>query len=422
MNSRRLSLAVVVFFALGVTAALAQPQVTVVLTNGQRYSGTLAYQNNTIALTTDNGGRMTWPIRNVAVIEYEPGQPSSQELSAVQSAPSGIPSFLRGALVDVALRNGQVLQGRLTNISADGTQVSLVTTNGTNTYSANDMARLYLNPSAAQTLYASAAPQTYSPAVATTGTASSLSSGPVTISVPANQPWTATGITVQRGQMVHFGAPGEITWGPSRRANANGANVGQDARQHYPVPSQGVGALLGKVGADGTPFMIGANGWMRMPADGELYLGINDDYFQDNRGSYSVTVEGQNDTVGTSGQTIQPKTVSVPGNQAWTPTGITVTQGQTLSFNASGQVGWAQGASNVTGPDGNNSATNAQYPVPNKGVGALIGRVGPNGQPFAIGSQGRVTMPASGELFLGVNDNYLTDNRGSFTVQISSGQ
>jgi len=53
-------------------------------------------------------------------------------------------------------------------------------------------------------------------------------------------------------------------------------------------------------------------------------------------------------------------------------------------------------------------------------VGALIGRVGNNGKPFAIGMQTQpLPMPASGRLFLGVNDNELGDNSGAFTVIVT---
>ncbi len=62
----------------------------------------------------------------------------------------------------------------------------------------------------------------------------------------------------------------------------------------------------------------------------------------------------------------------------------------------------------------------ADNPVPSATTGTLIGRVG-NGQPFAIGSQTSVQMPAAGQLFLGVNDTHLDDNDGSFQVRIQRG-
>ena len=48
-------------------------------------------------------------------------------------------------------------------------------------------------------------------------------------------------------------------------------------------------------------------------------------------------------------------------------------------------------------------------------AGALIGRIG-NGAPFAIGNQTSIVAPASGVLFLGVNDDGFADNQGNFQV------
>ena len=61
----------------------------------------------------------------------------------------------------------------------------------------------------------------------------------------------------------------------------------------------------------------------------------------------------------------------------------------------------------------------ANAPVPNVLAGALIGRIGTNGQPFAIGSGVSVPMPAAGQLFLGINDDGLDDNQGEFRVDIT---
>ena len=57
-------------------------------------------------------------------------------------------------------------------------------------------------------------------------------------------------------------------------------------------------------------------------------------------------------------------------------------------------------------------------PIPNAPAGALIGRVD-NGQPFVIGRNTSVRMPASGTLFLGINDDNVSDNRGDFRVLLA---
>jgi hypothetical protein len=74
-----------------------------------------------------------------------------------------------------------------------------------------------------------------------------------------------------------------------------------------------------------------------------------------------------------------------------------------------------------SGPDGNPAATiaNGRYPLRGVAAGALIGRVG-NSAPFAIGSNtAPIQMPTNGPLMLGINDDALGDNSGSFSVNIS---
>jgi hypothetical protein len=56
--------------------------------------------------------------------------------------------------------------------------------------------------------------------------------------------------------------------------------------------------------------------------------------------------------------------------------------------------------------------------MPDQIAGGLIGRVG-DGEPFGIGDQRSVAMPADGQLFLGVNDATLEGNSGHFNVKIT---
>jgi hypothetical protein len=60
------------------------------------------------------------------------------------------------------------------------------------------------------------------------------------------------------------------------------------------------------------------------------------------------------------------------------------------------------------------------YPVPAMPVGGLIGKVG-DSAPFPIGSNREpIVMPASGQLMLGINDEYVADNTGGFVVTLSN--
>jgi hypothetical protein len=134
-------------------------------------------------------------------------------------------------------------------------------------------------------------------------------------------------------------------------------------------------------------------------------------------------VPSPRNAVATSGITpgVTPGAVNVPANQAWTDTGIDVKKGDRVSFHTSGQVRIAPGGNEAfAGPDGAPSDTGPRntYPIAAMPAGGLIGRVG-NSAPFPIGSNAQpITMPASGRLYLGINDSNYSDNEGSFTVSI----
>lgn len=109
--------------------------------------------------------------------------------------------------------------------------------------------------------------------------------------------------------------------------------------------------------------------------------------------------------------------IRVPGNAAWTPTGILVRRGDRVSFNVNGRVQLSDDAGDVAEAAGSHRGRRGVGPLPNELSGALVARIG-NSTPFAIGNQSTVTMPARGELFLGVNDDHVGDNRGEFVVEI----
>jgi hypothetical protein len=111
--------------------------------------------------------------------------------------------------------------------------------------------------------------------------------------------------------------------------------------------------------------------------------------------------------------------VRVAANQPWTPTGIRVTEGQTVIFSVQGEVQLSTAGDDRASAAGaaNNRRAADRAPLPSALAGALIGRIG-NGAPFGIGNQTVVPMPATGELFLGVNDDEVGDNSGGFVVDL----
>ena len=125
---------------------------------------------------------------------------------------------------------------------------------------------------------------------------------------------------------------------------------------------------------------------------------------------------------GTTGTTSTRETATgngivVSARQAWTPTGLTVRRGEVLTFNTTGEVQLSADTNDIAGSAGAKSQRYAaNSPLPRNFAGALIARVGT--QVFPIGNQSTVTMPASGQLFLGINDDGFEDNVGEFRVQV----
>jgi hypothetical protein len=109
--------------------------------------------------------------------------------------------------------------------------------------------------------------------------------------VPSNVAWTYTPIKVRRGQWLRFEPSGEI-WLSFNRDDVTVAAGMKSGRktEKAPIPSVSVGALIGRVNS-GKPFPIGDTTQpFQMPANGTLYLGVNDDYVADNSGNYVVKV------------------------------------------------------------------------------------------------------------------------------------
>jgi hypothetical protein len=113
-------------------------------------------------------------------------------------------------------------------------------------------------------------------------------------------------------------------------------------------------------------------------------------------------------------------TVTVPANVRWQSTGLFVRRGENIQISADGTIYLRTGSDDAAQPAGSLSGRTAPgAPVAGALAGALIGSVGDRGTPFGIGNQAMVTMPAAGELFLGVNDDELSDNSGAFTVRLT---
>jgi len=116
--------------------------------------------------------------------------------------------------------------------------------------------------------------------------------GEQSVAVYADRTWTDIGMTVRAGDILRFVPSGEIVWGPSRRDGPTG-EVNSPYNQGRPIPDRPGGALIGRIGND--TFYIGDGSTsFRARTSGRLFLGINDDYVQDNQGHFQVVVQRQN--------------------------------------------------------------------------------------------------------------------------------
>jgi hypothetical protein len=241
---------------------------TVVMRSGERLTAEVIDISAPGYLVRVNGAERYLNPGDIAVIEFTRNvNPSRPILSGLASGQQYI-----------VLRNGQVVEGRLSDIGGRIPKILYVTTpSGLREFSSNDVAVVYL-----------ASPPGAAPrAGQADGTMGRMTR---TVSVPANQQWTETDIIVREGETLMLRADGQIFFGANERASAAGVPRGTRGAE-TPMPSAPAGALVGRVD-DGLPFMIGGQTSVRMPASGRLYLGINDDVVSDNSGEFQVTIAG----------------------------------------------------------------------------------------------------------------------------------
>jgi len=111
--------------------------------------------------------------------------------------------------------------------------------------------------------------------------------------------------------------------------------------------------------------------------------------------------------------------IAIPARAGWVDTGVNVARGDSVSFQATGEVQLSGDPNDVAVPAGSRQGRTAPgAPLGGVLAGALIGRVG-NSAPFGIGDQtGALPVPGVGRLYLAVNDDEWSDNRGQFDVII----
>lgn len=115
---------------------------------------------------------------------------------------------------------------------------------------------------------------------------------PVAILVKGDVDWTDTQLEVAPGETLLIDATGEVKHGTSSDFYGPDGNPNPDIRRNNLAGLEGENhsALVGKIGEDGAPFLVGAHLEIPVESEGLLYLGINDIDLTNNTGEYAAAV------------------------------------------------------------------------------------------------------------------------------------
>jgi TPR repeat protein len=178
------------------------------------------------------------------------------------------------------------------------------------------------------------------------------------VSVPSNQNWTDTGITLHPGDGVSLDATGSVNvnvnrivrkMSPAGLASADCNTVPRiyGRIDNFLAPQFPCWAMLGRVGSSGTIFLAGAKSWTESPSGGRLYLGINDGNPAGNSGAWSVTLAIKANAVPAAKSSapsltltgIQPGTIRESKVQKYKLTGSGLTADTRITLNVRALIG-----------------------------------------------------------------------------------
>ena len=116
----------------------------------------------------------------------------------------------------------------------------------------------------------------------------------------------------------------------------------------------------------------------------------------------------------------EPDGVVVKATERWTNAGVYVRKGDLVRIDSAGTVQLSVDAADTSSPGGAGSGRRApSAPMPDRPAGGLIARIG-NGPPLFLGADASFRANATGQLYLGVNDDHVADNRGEFRVKVAA--
>ncbi len=193
------------------------------------------------------------------------------------------------------------------------------------------------------------------------------------------------------------------------------------------MPGAPVMLLVGKIGADGVPFRIGAQLQFLSPRHGQLFLMANDRFeaLDDNRGAMTVRIVTSRaiptPSPGPQGSADQFAT-NIGAREVWQDSGLFIEAGQRVTIRASGSWRDRAGTTDVNGrPSQPLNGRRDEIALPGAPAMMLVGKIGDDGVPFRIGTQTELTASRPGQLLLMANDRYdaLDDNRGTVEVRVT---
>jgi hypothetical protein len=114
--------------------------------------------------------------------------------------------------------------------------------------------------------------------------------GPISsVNVPGTSDGTKTGLYLIAGDFVSLAASGVVnTLPPDTGNNASPNGNGFPCNSGCLLPSAQFGALIGRVGANGSWFFVGSNRTFTSSDTGMLYLAVNDTIHSNNTGQFAV--------------------------------------------------------------------------------------------------------------------------------------
>ncbi len=341
LTSVAFTVAAVVLFGGALAASFAN--VTFVMKNGDRVSGVFSYNHTDHYQIVVDGRQRDFPSDDIAMIAFAPGDPAADELNKLPEG-NDPPELERHTIV---LRSGEMVRGKIWDFQGDRIIMD-IHAGDRRTYNMGDTARLYISAPGSRRVYASV------------------------ITAAANAAAAKAAAAKAAADTAEARAAADAAAAAARGQGNQGQGQGQGRGQN-----QGQGQGRGQNQGQGQG-------------------------------------QGQGQARG------QWQTIVIPANQCWVRTGIFVDQNQDVTFEATGQIQLSADRNDIAGPGGSLDRRYSRLaPAPDLLLGTIIGRID-NRRVFEIGDiTGPIAMRATGELWIGINDDRCQDNRGEFRVRIN---